>query len=130
MRTPLRSTGSRRPPSRRYQAVCRFWLFSAVIPALIAIAIHHRGSHRPAENTEKVNNSGGAPNRALREVCDSLLQSLQGLILRIQAVKNTLPSEAGKATAALDEVLVSGDRVILAARDAMQRDSSVDEQEL
>jgi signal transduction histidine kinase len=51
---------------------------------------------------------------------DSLLQDFQGLMFRLQAVRQLLPIRASEAAAQLDTALESGDRAIAEGRDAVQ----------
>jgi signal transduction histidine kinase len=56
--------------------------------------------------------------RIARELHDSLLQGFQGLMFRLQAVRNFLPALPAEAVQALDTALNRGDEAILEARDA------------
>jgi ligand-binding sensor domain-containing protein/signal transduction histidine kinase len=57
--------------------------------------------------------------RIARELHDSLLQSFQGLIYRIQAVRALLPDRAAEAATVLETALDSGDRAIAEGRAAV-----------
>ena len=59
-------------------------------------------------------------NRIARELHDSLLQGFQGLMFRLQGVRNLLPHRPGEAVAALDQALSRADSTISEARDAVQ----------
>jgi signal transduction histidine kinase/ligand-binding sensor domain-containing protein len=68
--------------------------------------------------------------RIARELHDSLLQGFQGLMFRLQAVRQLLPS--GDAAKFLDSAMQVGDQAIGAGRDAVQdmRSSSFDDRDL
>lgn len=59
-------------------------------------------------------------NRIARELHDSLLQGFQGLMFRLQGVRNLLPHQPRVAADALDQALSRGDSTISEARDAVQ----------
>jgi signal transduction histidine kinase len=58
--------------------------------------------------------------RIARESHDSLLQGFQGLLYRLQALRNTVPERSPQFIAALDAALEKGDQTILRAREAVQ----------
>ena len=68
--------------------------------------------------------------RIARELHDSLLQGFQGLMFRLQAVRQLLPP--GDATKFLDSAMQVGDQAIGEGRDAVQnlRSSSFDDRDL
>ena len=70
--------------------------------------------------------------RISRELHDSLLQGFQGLMFRLQAVRQLLPERPGDATQFLDSAMQVGDQAIGEGRDAVQnlRSSSFDERDL
>ena len=57
--------------------------------------------------------------RIARELHDSLLQGFQGLMFRLQAVRDLLPGRASEAIQALDIALERGDKAILEGRDTV-----------
>ena len=57
--------------------------------------------------------------RIARELHDSLLQGFQGLMFRLQAVRDMLPGQASEAVGALDIALERGDKVIAEGRDTV-----------
>ncbi|TCL76137.1 sensor histidine kinase [Rhizobium sp. BK251] len=65
-------------------------------------------------------------NRLARDLHDTLLQSFQGLIYRLQAVRHSLPHQPAAAAAMLDVVLDKSDEAIIEGRNAVQalRDST------
>jgi len=58
--------------------------------------------------------------RIARDLHDSLLQGFQGLMFRLQAVRQLLPDRAREAAAALDTALETGDKAIGEGRDAVR----------
>jgi signal transduction histidine kinase len=66
--------------------------------------------------------------RIARELHDSLLQGFQGLMFRLQAVRQLLPERPGDAVKSLDSAMQVGDQAIGEGRDAIQslRSSSFD----
>lgn len=58
--------------------------------------------------------------RIARELHDSLLQGFQGLMFRLQAVRDLLPSRPGEAIQALDSALDRGDQVIAEGRGTVE----------
>ena len=70
--------------------------------------------------------------RIARELHDSLLQSFQGLMFRLQAVRNLLPGQSSEVTEALDIALERGDKAIAEGRDTVSdlRESIVGEKDV
>jgi signal transduction histidine kinase/ligand-binding sensor domain-containing protein len=70
--------------------------------------------------------------RIARELHDSLLQGFQGLMFRLQAVRQLLPERPGDAAKSLDSAMQVGDQAIGEGRDAVQdlRSSSFDDRDL
>jgi ligand-binding sensor domain-containing protein/signal transduction histidine kinase len=70
--------------------------------------------------------------RIARELHDSLLQGFQGLMFRLQAVRQLLPERPGDAAKFLDSAMQVGDQAIGEGRDAVQnlRSSSFEEGDL
>jgi signal transduction histidine kinase/ligand-binding sensor domain-containing protein len=58
--------------------------------------------------------------RIARELHDTLLQSVQGLMLRFQSARDLLPTHPAKAVEALDGALDRADQAIAEGRDAIQ----------
>ncbi|HTD72314.1 MAG TPA: two-component regulator propeller domain-containing protein [Steroidobacteraceae bacterium] len=58
--------------------------------------------------------------RIARELHDSLLQGFQGLMFRLQAVRQLLPGRAGDAAKSLESALQLGDQAIVEGRDAVE----------
>jgi signal transduction histidine kinase len=70
--------------------------------------------------------------RIARELHDSLLQGFQGLMFRLQAVRQLLPGRAGDAVESLDSALQLGDQAIFEGRDAVEnlRSASFEDRDL
>jgi len=70
--------------------------------------------------------------RIARELHDSLLQGFQGLMFRLQAVRNLLPGRPSEAVQALDIALERGDNAIAEGRDTVSdlRQSIVGESDI
>jgi signal transduction histidine kinase len=70
--------------------------------------------------------------RIARDLHDTLLQGFQGLMFRLQAVRQLLPERPGDATKFLDSAMQVGDQAIGEGRDALQslHSSSVDDRDL
>jgi len=70
--------------------------------------------------------------RIARELHDTLLQSFQGLVLRVQSARDLLPAQDARAIEALDRALDLADQALTEGRDAIQnlRSSTVVSTEL
>lgn len=70
--------------------------------------------------------------RIARELHDSLLQGFQGLMFRLQAVRQLLPERPSEAARFLESALLAGDQAIVAGRDAVQnlRSATFDDRDL
>jgi signal transduction histidine kinase/ligand-binding sensor domain-containing protein len=70
--------------------------------------------------------------RIARELHDSLLQGVQGLMFRLQAVREFLPGRPSEAMKALDIALERGDKVIVEGRDTISdlRQSAVGDSDI
>jgi signal transduction histidine kinase/streptogramin lyase len=58
--------------------------------------------------------------RIARDLHDSILQGIQGLLLRLQAVRNMLPDHPDQAASALDDALDRADRSVAEGRSAVE----------
>ena len=102
----------------------RTWWFTAALGALlIALAgttYHYRlraiARHYDIRLEERVNER----TRIARELHDSLLQGFQGLMFRLQAVRDLLPDRAAEAVEELDGALERGDSAIAEGRQAVR----------
>ena len=68
--------------------------------------------------------------RIARELHDSLLQGFQGLMFRLQAVRQLLPERPGDAAKFLDSAMQVGDQAIGEGRDTVQNLRSYDDRDL
>jgi ligand-binding sensor domain-containing protein/signal transduction histidine kinase len=89
-------------------AVCMLW-------ALYQLRIQQLVREYKMRLDERVNER----TRIARELHDSLLQSFQGLMFRLQAVRDLLPGRASEAMQALDIALERGDKAIAEGRDTV-----------
>lgn len=62
----------------------------------------------------------GERTRVARDLHDTLLQSFQGLIYRLEAVRSLLPGEPVKASEMLNVILLKSDDAIVEGRDTIQ----------
>jgi signal transduction histidine kinase len=112
-----------------WHAISNLWFIAFLSLVLLAIGVVALYRRRVRQLLRECENKVNERTRRIRELYDSLLQSLQGLILRIQGVRNLVPGRSNKIAIALDEVLDLGDKAVVEARDAIHRDrpSPVDE---
>jgi signal transduction histidine kinase/ligand-binding sensor domain-containing protein len=101
---------------------------AAVLWALVRLRV--RQVHRRLEERMEVRLNERT--RIARELHDSLLQGFQGLMFRLQAVRQLLPERPGDAVKFLDSAMKAGDQAIGEGRDAVQnlRSASFDEPDL
>ena len=101
---------------------------AAAVWALVRLRV--RRLHRRLEERMEVRLNERT--RIARELHDSLLQGFQGLMFRLQAVRQLLPERPGDATKYLDSAMQVGDQAIGEGRDAVQnlRSPSFDERDL
>jgi signal transduction histidine kinase/ligand-binding sensor domain-containing protein len=101
---------------------------AAAVWALVRLRV--RRVHRRLEERMEVRLNERS--RIARELHDSLLQGFQGLMFRLQAVRQLLPERSGDAAKFLDSAMRVGDQAIGEGRDAVQnlRSSSFDERDL
>lgn len=100
------------------------WWFTAALGALLLLlawAIYQRRLRQIARQfdirlEERVNER----TRIARELHDSLLQGFQGLMFRLQAVRELLPHRLVEAVEHLDGALEQGDEAIVEGREAVQ----------
>ena len=95
---------------------------SLVVAALLALvwAIYQLRLRQLAQEFNlTVEARVGERTRIARELHDSLLQGFQGLIFRLQAVRDMLPAHPSEAVQALDVALERGDKAIAEGRDTV-----------
>jgi signal transduction histidine kinase/ligand-binding sensor domain-containing protein len=97
--------------------------FRALAAATFVLALwsaYHRHMRRIAEQFEiRLTERVRERTRIARELHDSLLQGFQGLMFRLQAVRDMLPGRPDDAVTALDKALERGDETITDAREAV-----------
>jgi signal transduction histidine kinase len=89
-------------------AVCMLWALYQLRVQQLVREYNMRLDERVNERT-----------RIARELHDSLLQGFQGLMFRLQAVRNLLPGRPSEAVQALDIALERGDKAIAEGRDTV-----------
>jgi signal transduction histidine kinase/ligand-binding sensor domain-containing protein len=111
-------------PPTTFQTVWFRLLCTAIAAALLVILFLVRlrqmslQLHRQLE--QRFDARAEERTRIARDLHDSLLQGFQGLMFRLQAVRQLLPYRASEAAAQLDTALESGDRAIAEGRDAVR----------
>ncbi|HEV3437942.1 MAG TPA: two-component regulator propeller domain-containing protein [Gemmata sp.] len=112
------------------------WWFRTTCAALLVLLAFAAYSYRLHEITRQfallLEERIGERTRIARELHDTLLQSFQGLLFRLQAVHDLLPGRPTEAIQLLDSVLDRGDQAIAEGRDAVQglRSSTVIDSDL
>lgn len=102
-------------------------------PGLLARARLRRISHTERKRLEqRMEDRLNERTRIARELHDSLLQGFQGLMFRLQAVRELLPEHPAAAAESLDAALKIGDDAICAGRDAVQnlRSAALEDRDL
>jgi signal transduction histidine kinase len=89
--------------------------FLAVLWAAYKLRLHQLAQQFNMTVEARVNER----TRIARELHDSLLQGFQGLMFRLQAVRDLLPGRPSEATQALDIALERGDKAIAEGRDTV-----------
>jgi signal transduction histidine kinase/ligand-binding sensor domain-containing protein len=89
--------------------------FLALLGALYQLRLRQVAQQFNMRLEERVNER----TRIARELHDSLLQGFQGLMFRLQAVRNMLPGRPTEASEALDMALERGDKAIAEGRDTV-----------
>jgi signal transduction histidine kinase/ligand-binding sensor domain-containing protein len=115
-------------------------LFRVVIVALAAVLLAalffgrlHQVTARERKRLEqRMEDRLKERTRIARELHDSLLQGFQGLMFRLQAVRQLLPGRVGDAAKSLDSALQLGDQAIVEGRHAVEnlRATSFDDRDL
>jgi signal transduction histidine kinase len=90
-------------------------MFLALLWALYQLRVQRLVREYNMRLDERVNER----TRIARELHDSLLQGFQGLMFRLQAVRNLLPGRPSEAIQGLDIALERGDRAIAEGRDTV-----------
>jgi signal transduction histidine kinase/ligand-binding sensor domain-containing protein len=98
------------------------WFRSLCVAALLALLwllYQLRLRQLAREYNMRLEERVGERTRIARELHDSLLQGFQGLMFRLQAVRDLLPGRGTEAAEALDAALERGDKAIIEGRDAV-----------
>jgi signal transduction histidine kinase/streptogramin lyase len=112
------------------------WWFRTTCAALLVVLAFAAYSYRLREIARQfellLEERIGERTRIARELHDTLLQSFQGLVFRLQAVRDLFPGRPTEAIQLLDTVLDRADEAIAEGRDAVQglRSSTVIDSDL
>jgi signal transduction histidine kinase/ligand-binding sensor domain-containing protein len=93
---------------------------AAAVWALVRLRVRQVANRVRRRLEERMEGRLNERTRIARELHDSLLQGFQGLMFRLQAVRQLLPDRPGDAVAFLDSALQAGDEAIGEGRDAVQ----------
>ncbi len=99
------------------------WFFAFSVVALLALVWQgHRFRVRQLQRAFNMRIEGRVEERTriARDLHDTLLQSVQGLMFSFQAARNLLPGRVEQAMSTLDNAIREGDAAIAEARDAIQ----------
>jgi len=99
------------------------WFGGACAAAFLALlwGLHRLRLHQLArEFNARIEERDEERTRIARELHDTLLQSVQGLMFSFQAARNLLPERTDEATRTLDQAIREGDEAIAEGRDAIQ----------
>jgi signal transduction histidine kinase len=100
-----------------------WWFRSAVIVIALTLIVSghfYRIRTIRREFEMRLEERVGERTRIARELHDSLLQGFQGLLYRLQALRNRVPEQPPELATAFDAALETGDQTILQAREAVQ----------
>ena len=98
-----------------------FRVLVGVLALLLVLAIYFARVRQIARQFEiRLHDRVSERSRIARELHDSLLQGLQGLMFRLQVVRDLLPERAADAARALEIALDRGDQAITEGRAAVQ----------
>jgi signal transduction histidine kinase/ligand-binding sensor domain-containing protein len=110
-------------PPTFYQTKWFLGLCTAVgalfITGLFVLRVRQIKHRLRARLEERIEDKIAERTRIAREFHDSLLQSLQGLMFRLQAVRQLLPSQPDNAANVLDRAMERGDEAITEGREAL-----------
>jgi signal transduction histidine kinase/ligand-binding sensor domain-containing protein len=100
-----------------------WWFTAAVVVLLIVVAVatyRYRLGQIARQYDIRLEERVNERTRIARELHDSLLQGFQGLMFRLQAVRDLLPDRAAEAVEELDGALERGDEAIVEGREAVR----------
>src|SRR6202035_3453717 len=95
-------------------------LCAAVVLAMLWAAYRFRVRQLQHEFNMRLEGRVEERTRIARELHDTLLQSVQGLMFSFQAARNLLPQRTEEAVRTLDHAIRKGDDAIAEGRDAIQ----------
>ena len=102
----------------------RSWWFTAALVALLIVlavaAYRYRLRQIARQFDMRLEERVNERTRIARELHDSLLQGFQGLMFRLQAVRDLLPARAAEAVEELDGALERGDKAVAETREAVR----------
>jgi signal transduction histidine kinase len=110
-----------------------FRITCLVLTLLLVWSVHRYHLHQLAiQFNVRLEERVSERTRIARELHDSLLQGFQGLMFRLQAVRNLLPGRPSEAIEALEVALERGDKAIVEGRDTVSdlRQSIVGESDI
>ena len=115
-----------------YQTWWFYTLCALLVFAALAALYRLRVAQVRADTRRLVETRLAERERIARELHDTLLQGFQGLMFRLQAVRQLLPERVADAGNVLDSAMQAGDQAIGEGRDAVQslRSSSSDDRDL
>lgn len=119
-------------PPMWYQTDWFYGLCAAAFLGLLCAAYQLRVRHLAREFNMRLEERVGERTRVARDLHDTLLQSFQGLLPRLQAAIYQLPEEAEKSRKTLEEAVDRAAEAITEGRDAVQglRMSTVEQNDL
>ena len=109
-----------------------FTLGILLLAAMFFVRIRQVTSRERKRLEQRMEDRLNERTRIARELHDSLLQGFQGLMFRLQAVRQLLPGRAVEAAKSLESALQLGDQAIVEGRDAVEnlRAASFDDRDL
>jgi signal transduction histidine kinase/ligand-binding sensor domain-containing protein len=109
-----------------------FTLGILLLAALFFVRIRQVTASERTRAEQRMEDRLNERTRIARELHDSLLQGFQGLMFRLQAVRQLLPGRAADAAMSLDSALQMGDQAIVEGRGAVEnlRAASFDDRDL
>lgn len=103
-----------------WQTMWFYALCAALVLAISGFAHRFHIRRVAADYNIRLEERMNERNRVARDLHDTLLQSFQGLIFRMQAARHYLPSHPRKAADILDSILERSDEAIVEGRNAIQ----------
>jgi signal transduction histidine kinase len=105
------------PPWSSTRTACL--LAALALAGVLGLAYRMRVRHLVHAHDVQLEDRWSERTRIARELHDTLLQEFQGLMFHLQAVRDLLPEEPGRAVPVLDFTLLKGEEVIDEARGAI-----------